>query len=134
MSYFSFSCKVPAGKTKSAPYERELQLTDGYIHIVRVYIPAGSKGLLHGVICKGLHQLYPSEPSDDFHGDEREIMFTEEYEMRGPPYSVTFKGWSPLATYEHEMIVEMGVLPYDVLHPELKLMESIEKLTKWLGA
>jgi len=134
MSYFSFSCKVPAGQTKSKPYEKELPLTDGVIHVVRVYIPPGSKGLVHGIIRKGLHQIFPTEPSEDFHGDDREPTWKEEYVIPGPPYSLTFQGWNESTKHDHEIIVEFGVLPYDLLHPEVKMITAIEELMKWLGA
>lgn len=133
MSYFAFGCTVPITATKEAPYEKELPLTDGVIHIVRIYIPPGSKGLVHGTIRKGLHQIWPTEPSEDFHGDDREPTWKEEYELHGPPYSLTFRGWNDDDTFNHEMVVEFGVLPYDVLHPEVKMIESIEKLVEWLG-
>jgi len=133
MSYFSFSCKVPKETEKYAPYRKELPLTDGVIHVVRVYIPPGSHGLVHGTICKGLHQIFPTEPSEDFHGDDREPTWKEEYVITGSPYSLNFLGWNESTKHNHEIIVEFGVLPYEVLHPEVKLMEALKELTGWLG-
>jgi len=133
MSYFSFSCVVPKDTPKYSPYSKELPLTDGVIHVVRIYIPPGSHGLVHGVILKGLHQVFPTEPSEDFHGDDREPTWKEAYQIPGPPYTLSFKGWNLSTKHDHEMVVEFGVLPYDVVHPEEKMVEVLTELMKWLG-
>uniref|UniRef100_A0A6H1ZT46 Uncharacterized protein n=1 Tax=viral metagenome TaxID=1070528 RepID=A0A6H1ZT46_9ZZZZ len=117
MSYYSFSITTPKNTPKTAKQKTGITLGSGVIHNVRVRIPPGSRGLLHCQVNHHLHQIAPTGEEDDFHGDDEDITYKEFYEIRGTDTVFDVLTWNESTKYEHEIILQLGVLPSWVLIP-----------------
>jgi len=117
MSYYSFSVTTPKNTAKTDKKKTEITLGPGVIHNVRVRIPPGSRGLLHCQVNHHLHQIAPTGEEDDFHGDDEDITYKEFYEIKGTDTVLDVLTWNESTKYEHEIILQFGVLPTWVLIP-----------------
>ena len=117
MPFFSFSITTPANTAKKDAQKTQIDLCPGVIHLVRIRIPPGSAGLLHCVVNHHLHQIAPSNADEDFHGDNDPIEYREWYELEGQDTQLLVVTWNEDDTYDHEILVQFGVLPAEVLLP-----------------
>lgn len=131
MSFFFFSFTIPANTPREQPHTQEIELTPGVIHRVIIIIPPGHAGLAHLQIKQGAHQVYPTNPDGDFHGDGNQIDFRDWYELEGAPYSMRLEGWNTDDTFEHKFLIGLGILPKWILLPQLfarKVSRLIDRL------
>jgi len=117
MPFFSFSITTLANTAKASAEKTKITLCPGVIHLVRVRIPPGSAGLLHCYINHHLHQIAPANAGEDFHGDNDPIEYREWYELEGQDTELEVVTWNEDDTYEHEVLIQLGVLPAEVLLP-----------------
>jgi hypothetical protein len=71
--------------------------------------PSGCSGLVHLAIDVYEHQAFPTNPDGSFIGDDQTITMYDSYPITEAPYSVKLRGWSPSATLEHTVYVEISV-------------------------
>ena len=117
MPFFSFSITTPANIAEKTPLRTKVDLCPGVVHLVRVRIPPGSAGLLHIVINHHLHQIAPANAGENFHGDNDPIEYREWYELEGQDTELEVVTWNEDDTFEHEILIQLGVLPAEVLLP-----------------
>lgn len=131
MAFFSFSIVTDANTAATAMKHTVITLSPGVIHRVRVRIPPGQKGVCHCFINHHLHQLWPVNAGEDFHGDDESIDFQEFYEMGGLDTKLDVYTWNTSENYEHEMILQFGILPRYIVAPFLvaqKIKKAFEGL------
>jgi len=119
MTFFSFTVTVPKNTPKSAPVEQELPLTPGIVHRVRIRFPPGSKGKLHLKIMHGAHQFAPTNRDGDFIGNDEWIEWKEWYELVEHDTLMRAVAWNESTAYAHSVIVQLAVLPAEILNPML---------------
>ncbi len=117
MSYYSFSIITPKNTPKSAKKKTMITLGSGVIHRVRIRIPPGPRGLVHCQVNHHLHQIAPTGEEDDFHGDDENIDYSEFYELRGTDTKLDVFTWNTSTLYDHEVLLQFGVLPKWVVLP-----------------
>lgn len=100
---------VPAGTTFEEPATKTLKLSHGTIAEVEIMFPAGCSGLVHLAIDDGGHQAFPTNPDGSFIGDDQLITMSDSYPILEAPFSVKLRGWSPTATLDHNVYVEISV-------------------------
>jgi hypothetical protein len=113
-------------------YEVPIKLTHGVIHKVELVFPSGCAGLVYCAINDGLHQVWPSNPDDMFFADDETISFREHYPLTEEPYTLQAKVVSLDDTYQHTLILRIGILPVAILSPWLTQYD--ERLRTILGA
>lgn len=116
MPFFLKSVTTAANTARADAVVTKLLLAPGVIHRVDVRIPPGCAGLLHCHVNHGIYQISPTRDGD-WHGDDERISYNEHYDLSGGPYEVTIHTWNLDETYEHEIIVGVGVLSSWVLLP-----------------
>jgi len=119
MTFFSYTVKVPKNTPKSAPVEQELPLTPGIVHRVRIRFPPGSKGKLHLKIMHGAHQFAPTNRDGDFIGNDEWIEWKEWYELVEHDTLMRAVAWNESTKHPHSVIVQLAVLPAEILNPML---------------
>lgn len=127
--YYNFAITVPAGTAQASPKTETLELTKGIIHRVEVEFHAGCKGYVSCRLKHHLHQLYPTNPQGVFSTDNYAIPIDDYFELKAEPYSLKFEGWSPNATYDHEIIIRVGVLSDKT---SLLLLHTLQGMVKFL--
>ena len=107
--FYRFALTVPANTPESDPVRLTLPLTHGIIHRVEIGFPPGPAGLVHVAIFRFESQIWPTNPGEWFAWDDYNIAFDEEYELFDPPFELSFRGWSEDDTFDHIVVVRLGV-------------------------
>lgn len=107
--FFRHTLDIPANTAKTDPLELVADLTHGIITRVMVGFPRGAAGLAHVRILRGGHQVWPTNPEEDFAWDNFVFNFEENYELYDQPYQLTIQGYNLDECYPHEVMVCFGV-------------------------
>lgn len=108
---FQASITIPKNTTAVSPVVQMLPIAHGIITKIMVRPRPGHAGLAHLVIRHHEHQIAPSSPNMDFHGDSFPIDWEEYYESYQPAYELKLLGWNEDDTYPHTFDVFAAVLP-----------------------
>lgn len=87
-----------------------LKLGEGIIHQIDIVFPPGLAGKTHAQITRGLHQVWPTNPDEDFASDNNVISFHEHYELDEEPYQLEVHTWNTSTEHNHLIIVRIGLL------------------------
>lgn len=88
-----------------------MRLCRGIIHKVEMQFPVGCAEAAHCHINRGLHQVWPSNPENNYASDGHIIAFMESYELLTPPYNLDLWTWNESENYDHKITVWISVLP-----------------------
>jgi len=123
--FYVFSHTLTAADTEASPKEIKMQMTAGIIHQVDVLF---QEGCLHEVFAQIFDdnvQVWPSNRGEKLRGDSTIISFRDFYELKPGSTELTLRLWTTLTTDFKEIIVQLGLLPKQVLQPM-----SFEELLK----
>jgi hypothetical protein len=101
---------TPASTLESSPQETILDVSCGLIYNVKFYFPPGSCGLLHMRVFDCSHQIWPNNLDGSLIGDNFTYDFDELYEKTEPPFVFIIKTWNEDDTYEHKVIITLGMV------------------------
>jgi len=127
---YRFGITTTTAYTKENPLITPLLLTRGVVHQLDVVFPPGPRGTLHLTINDALHQVWPTNPDEEFASDADKISYREHYELEAEPYDLQAYTWLEDATYQHSCIVRIGILPRRILTPWLT--KWWERFTGWV--
>ena len=99
--------------TKAAPLETVFKLTHGIITRVLFYPRPGQKAMCHAKVLYWEHQIFPTDPEQDLHGDANPIIWDEWYELYKFPFEVTVVAWNDSTTYDHTFDIWFAVMPIE---------------------
>jgi len=122
MSY-NGTLTIPAGTSQAAPAESILVLNLGIITRVRILAPSGTAGKVGFQIWHKERPIYPRNREGYFTGDGNPIVLDSEYILNEKPYSVRFVGWSPQASYDHTIYVEISMRDLPVILTQVSITE-----------
>lgn len=126
--FYDYSFEIPANTTEARPERQDISLTHGIINRVEVGFPGGCVGMVHLIIRHGLHQLWPTNPDGSFNANRYNIPFSEYYPLLTEPYILNLYGWSPGTAHNHTLEIRIGILPEEVLMPEVTFISAFKKL------
>jgi hypothetical protein len=115
--FYVFTCTPTADNSESSPEEFELQLTAGIIHQVDVLFQSGCDHKEFIKLFNDSLQLWPSNRGEELRGDATVISFRDFFELTPGNTILTAKVWSTLGSDWKEVIVQIGLLPKQVLQP-----------------
>lgn len=108
---FEASITIPANTASTDPATETLKIAHGIITEFKVRPRPGHAGLAHLIIRHHEHQIAPSSPDMDLHGDTYPIDWADYYESYQPPFELKLVGWNEDDTYPHTFDVYVAVLP-----------------------
>jgi len=123
--FYVFSHTPDAGDTEASPHEIKMQLTAGIIHQVDVLFQKDCSHEIFVRIFDDCLQVWPSNRGEKLRGDATIISFRDFYELKPGSTELTLKIWTTLSADFKEVIVQLGVLPKQILQPM-----SFEELLK----
>lgn len=112
---------VEVGETESNPHEETLSLCYGQIKEVFVLFPPGHAGLTHLQIFYQTRQIFPSTPGESFTGGDTTYEFEENWPIHEAPHEVLLRAWNDDTANRHSIIVQLLVLPLEILMPVVVL-------------
>jgi len=116
---FRYSILTPANTAATAKKKTILKIAHGIITQIDIQFPSGPQGLLHLHINNSLHQIFPFNTGEDFASDSVLITFREHIPHLVEPFELQAYTWNLDDTYEHIIIIRVGILPVYVAAPWL---------------
>ena len=128
--FYEYPFTVPKGTAEASPFRGTLKLSRGIIHQVEVRFEAGCQNEVSCVLRRRAHKLFPNSEALNFSSEEDVIKIREHYPLTSLPYELYFEGWSPDADYDHTLRVRIGILPEDILSPQIGVWALLSKFFK----
>lgn len=115
---YVFDINTEANRAATDKKKTVMTLEKGVTYRLNILFPPGPNGLLHVVIADALHHVWPTNADADFASDAETIIFDDEYPLSEPPYELYAYTWNLDDTYEHSVIIRIGVNPIKIVEPE----------------
>lgn len=110
---------TPANTPANTPLRTEIQLTRGVIHKVELEFPPGNQFLHRVQLIREGSFLFPTNPQGFFTSDGGIIAYRDYVEVSAEPLSLWVHSWNLDETYNHQVIIRLGVLRKKILTPWL---------------
>ncbi|MGD0535561.1 MAG: hypothetical protein ABR999_09030 [Methanoregula sp.] len=107
--HFFFDVSIPANTPETAPNVQVLAMTYGEIRHVSIAIPVGHQALAHLQLLYHSFQVYPLSQGQDYHGDNSQIEFDDQFALDEAPYEINAVGWNTDTVYPHSFLVGIEV-------------------------
>lgn len=111
--FYAVDLVIPAGTVATAPAEERLTVEPGIITAVHVVVPPGVAGLSFTNCFRANHQLFPTNPGASITGDDAIVAWREQYIIDDEPRTLTVRGWSPAARFEHTITWRFEIASLD---------------------
>lgn len=115
--FYAFSYLPTATIAEADAYELTLNLTPGIIHQVDVLFQDGCNHETFIQVFDGVFQLWPSNRGEKLRGNATVISFREFYELNPGRTVLTAKIWTGLTADWKELIIQIGLLPKNIIQP-----------------
>jgi len=115
--FYVFTCTPTADNSESSPELFKLQMTAGVIHQVDVLFQSGCGHEEFIQLYDDSFQVWPSNRGEKLRGDATVVSFRDFYQLAPGNTILTAKVWSTLGSGWKEIIVQIGLLPKQVLQP-----------------
>lgn len=115
--FYVFSYTPVITDTAANPHEMELQMTSGIIHQVDVLFQNGCNHEIFVKVSDDKHQLWPTNDTEKLRGNATVVSFREFYELGKGNNKLKAQIWTTLAADFKEVIIQIGVLPRNILQP-----------------
>ncbi|MCK9598669.1 MAG: hypothetical protein M0R06_06485 [Sphaerochaeta sp.] len=109
--FYTYEITVPANTAKRSPREDVVKLTAGVITRVSYRPRPGHAALCHCQVLYHEHQITPTNPDGELHGDTFPIESDEFLELDSIPYDLKIVSWNDDDTYDHTFDISFTVLP-----------------------
>lgn len=96
------------GGSAGAPSRDIIFLTQGLVYQFDLYFPPGSCGWMHVYVEQGGYRVWPSEPDQDFFGDNCLITFPDRYFIESKDTALFIYHYNLDDTYDHRFQVRIG--------------------------
>lgn len=114
--------------TEASPKVTTIKLTKGLITGGFIYFPSGSAATLHVKLRRGVHQIIPANPGQNFALDNCVVPLFPNIEIDEPPFNIDILTWNDSTTYAHALTVSLFV--DDMAEPGKKLSWFYNLFTK----
>lgn len=130
---FRYGVTIPLNTLEAVPHVEVLKVSKGILHDINVVIPRGCMAMVDFRLFYHEHQIYPTNPDEGYKSEGEVIRMRDHLEILTAPYELVAKGWSPDTTYNHTILVRLGILPESLLIPTKGLSTLIAKFIRLLG-
>ena len=111
--FYVFPITVPKSTVATAPLVTEVDLAPGEIHQVEVGFPWGCAGLVHVVVWRHKHQMWPTNDDGSFAWNDYNHVFQEAEECRGSEDHWSIRCWNLDTRHDHVVQVRIGIIPIE---------------------
>ncbi len=116
---YRFGITTPASTAASSKQSTVLRVEKGIVHQIEIQFPSGPSGYLHLQIRNALHQVWPYNTDEYFASSNVNIQFKDFIPILEPPFEFVAHTWNLDDTYDHLLIVRIGILPASIIAPWL---------------
>lgn len=115
--FYVFSYTPTEDDVADTPHVIEMDLTKGIIHQVDVLFQSGCGHAEFVQIFDADLQVWPINRGEKFRGDATIVSFRDFYELDRGNDKLTARIWSTLESDWKEIIIQVGILPREILQP-----------------
>jgi len=115
--FYTYSYTPGATDTEADPHELKMKLCAGVIHQVDVLFQNGCNHEEFVQIRLENFQLWPTNRLEKMRGNATVISFREFYELKPGLSTLTARFWTTLSSDFKEIIINIGVLPKEIIQP-----------------
>jgi len=115
--FYTFSYTPSAADTEASPHELTMKLTAGVIHQVDVLFQDGCDHETFVQVYDDNYQLWPSNRGEKLRGNATVVSFREFFELIPGNTILTAKIWTTLSADFKEVMVQIGLLPREIIQP-----------------
>jgi len=126
LANYMYTISTPAGNTKTNPLETPLAISYGIIHFIGIYLVPGSQGECHVVLLHERDRVAPTNPEEDYSGDDTLWPIKEHYPIETGPAILTALTWNDSEDESRKAIINVQVLPEDILLPTNRLTDALQ--------
>lgn len=128
---YNVTLSVPASTTESAPAELRVPLTVGLIVEVRIGFPDGCADYVHVVITRGLHQLWPTNPSGSYSWNYHMYEIKASYVLEDEPLALKVVAWNEDTRNAHQVTVGVNILSLEPSRLSRFVQAVLGRPTRW---
>jgi len=133
LPHYSYRKTFQPGTTPEEAEELEMPCHWGILTDVRITFPPGCHGVCHVHVDEALHQIFPTNPEDDYALDGYTVLIDDEYELLPDTRMLYLRGYNT-GTYQHTIDVSFTVKPYERYTPlEQALFRLIKIMERLMG-
>lgn len=114
---YSTLITTPANTSADDPLWTEIKLTKGIIHKVELEFPVGNQFLHRVQLTREGAFIFPTNPQGFFTSEGGIISYREFVPIPDEPLSIWARTWNLDETYEHSVLIRLGVLRRKILAP-----------------
>jgi hypothetical protein len=129
--FYDFPLAIPRNTLASAPVQLEAVLVPGVVTRVELVFPRGCFGLAHVQIWEANHQLWPSNPDEDFAADDEVLRWSEEQPLTLAGATLTLKGWNDDDAYQHTVRCRFAVTEHSAFERQVQAQRALAYLARW---
>ena len=115
--FYTFSYTPSAADTEASPHELSMKLTAGVIHQVDILFQDGCDHEIFVQVYDDNFQLWPSNRGETLRGNATVVSFREFFELIPGNTVLTAKIWTTLAADFKEVLIQIGLLPKQIIQP-----------------
>lgn len=127
---YSPTVTVPKNTPQSSPLVIRVPITLGLLYHFEVYFPPGPSGLVHVQLFDGAHQVYPSNETEDFIGDNITIAMDDLYAKEDAPSELQVVTWNLDDTFDQIIVVRFAILTDSAFQARFSPTTSNDQLSQ----
>jgi len=129
--YYVADILTPLNTAKVNALSTKLKVSSGFVYQVELEFPAGCAGLLYCLVKKGGVQIWPSSNDVWFRSSGHIISFPEAYPIITAPFELNIFTYNLDDTYDHTVIVRVGLLSELQYKARFMPSASIDELVQY---
>jgi hypothetical protein len=127
LPHYSYEHTFQPGGTKDKQEEHEMPCPSGTLTNVLINFKAGCHGLVHVHIDEALHQIFPTNPEEDYSFDDYTVEIKDKYELLPGTRKLYLRGYNE-GVYPHTIHVAFEIEAKEVLSEAEEAVISIAEL------
>jgi hypothetical protein len=116
---YSIPITTPKNTQEDTPLVTEIPIIKGVIHKVEFDFPPGNQFLHRLRLVREGAYILPSNKGGYFTTEGNIISYREHWEIKDEPLAVYVHSWNLDETYDHTVIVRLGILRKNIITPWL---------------
>ncbi len=128
---YNVTLSVPASTLAAVPSILPVLLTKGLIVEVRVGFPDGCADLVHVVIVRGGHQVWPTNPSGSYAWNDYVYEIAASYVLDDQPLTMKVVAWNEDTANAHLVTVGFNLLPLEPTVLARFVQAVLGRPTRW---
>ena len=136
MPNYSYSKTFATGTDKESKEQLEMPCHWGTLKETAISFPDGCHGVCHVSIHDGLHQIYPTNPEEDYALDGFTLVIKDKYKILPDTRKLILKGYNK-GIYTHTikviLTIEVDYVPNPAEEAILGIYKLLKRIFGWRG-